>query len=172
MSDPKIPRMLYVVLLALGALDFARMYPRLPERMASHFAADGTVNGWASKSELFPMMAVLLGVTFVATMVVPQLLSRLPASMINLPRKDYWLAPERRDETMRQLNAQTAWLGCVVLFVVLYATSLMMRANLPGGKFDNVGMVRVLVGMGIFAVVWTIVSVRHFLRVPENDARA
>ena len=42
---------------------------------------------------------------------IPRLLKSTPASLINLPNKSYWLAPERREETMDRLASSFEALG-------------------------------------------------------------
>lgn len=81
----------------------AATYARLPERMASHFGANGVANGWMSRDGYVWFMVGV--VTFVSLTVLAAFGSVrfLPNSIINIPRRDYWLAPERRDETARTL---------------------------------------------------------------------
>ncbi|MBA4107643.1 MAG: hypothetical protein C0485_18065 [Pirellula sp.] len=81
----------------------AATYSRLPERMASHFDASGVANGWMSRDGYVWLMVGV--VTFVTLTMLAAFGSVrfLPKSLINIPRRDYWLAPERRDETARSL---------------------------------------------------------------------
>jgi hypothetical protein len=48
MSDARIPRLAYGLLLGTGVLDWVRRYPLLPSRMASHIGPQGEVNNWRS----------------------------------------------------------------------------------------------------------------------------
>jgi hypothetical protein len=48
MSDARIPRLAYGLLLGTGVLDWVRRYPLLPSRMASHFGPQGEVHNWRS----------------------------------------------------------------------------------------------------------------------------
>jgi len=70
---------------------------------------------------------VMIGIEFL----LPIAVAAAPAELINLPRKDYWLGPERRKETFRFLRARLEWFACGVLFVLLDATSQAINANLP-----------------------------------------
>jgi uncharacterized membrane protein len=168
MSDARLPRIIYVVLLAIGVLDWVRRYPLLPERMASHFGPHGEVNNWQSKEAFFTTMTAVVGVSFVAGFVVPMLLAITPASMINLPNKEYWLAPERRVQTMRYVSMKMAWFGCGLLFLLLFVTSEAINANLPShGQFNSQAMWVVLFGFLVFTAMWTVSLLRHFSRVRE-----
>ena len=66
MNDPRIPRIVYGFLLAIGVLDWVRRYPLLPARMASHFGPHGEVTNWQSKERFFMTMVAVVGVSFVA----------------------------------------------------------------------------------------------------------
>jgi hypothetical protein len=48
MSDARIPRIAYGLLLGTGVPDWVRRDPLLPSRMASHFGPHGEVNNWQS----------------------------------------------------------------------------------------------------------------------------
>jgi hypothetical protein len=86
-----------------------------------------------------------------------------PAARLNLPNKEYWLAPERRAETFAYFDGFFAWYGCVFLFVVVFAVGLAMRANfdtppqLPTGP-----IVSDIAGFVLFNVVAVIAMFRRF----------
>lgn len=168
MNDPRIPRIVYGFLLAMGVLDCVRRYPLLPARMASHFGPHGEVTNGQSKEQFFMTMVVVVGFSFVAGFVVPQLIGVLPANMVNLPQKEYWLAAERREETMRYLRMKMAWFACAVLLLLLFVASEAINANMPGhGRFDIGATFAVLFGFVAFMGIWTILLLRHFKRIPE-----
>lgn len=167
MNDSRFPVLLYFLLLALGLLRWAHVYPQLPERLASHFTADGTPNGWQPKQAFFVLSCVVVGMSALVAFLAPRLIASRPAEKINLPHKDYWLAPERREDTMRFFRAQMVWFGCGLLFVLLYGTSQAINANLPNvGYFDARGMWHVVAGFLFFTLVWIVHFLHHFYNVP------
>jgi Protein of unknown function (DUF1648) len=93
MKTFRSPQILFILLVMGIILGFAICYPRLPERMASHFAMDGRPNGWQPKSAFTIFFFGALGIACVVSLAVPKLLGSLPLDMINLPNKEYWLAP-------------------------------------------------------------------------------
>src|SRR5579863_7861641 len=101
MNNPRVSQSVYALLLICGVIGAAHYYPLLPERMASHFASDGTPNGWQPKEVFLLLMGMVAGVTAVIGFLAPGLIASRPASQINLPNKEYWLAPERRASTMQ-----------------------------------------------------------------------
>jgi uncharacterized membrane protein len=170
MSDPRLPRIVYLLMLVLGLLQWAHTYPQLPALMASHFAIDGRPNGWAPKEMFFVLMFFTLATSAVVTFLAPRLIAAKSPDRINLPNKSYWLSPEHSEETFRFISAQMAWFGCGILFVLLYGTSQAMNANLPGGHFNSDGMFHVIVAFVALTIVWTIFFIRHFSRIPQSNS--
>ena len=54
----------------------------------------------------------------------------LPASLINVPHRDYWLAEPRREASLRRLGAWMAWLAVGMTALVVGVNELVLRANL------------------------------------------
>ena len=44
---------------------------------------------------------------------------KIPHSMINLPNKDYWLAPERRQPTLDSLLSRFLWFGSITIVLLM-----------------------------------------------------
>ena len=92
------------VLLAIAMIVGAWYYPQLPDTVASHFSASGEADGWMSRGGFiifYAALMVFLYGTFVGT---GYLMRVLPDSYINVPNKNYWLAPVRREESKRFLE--------------------------------------------------------------------
>lgn len=165
MSDPRLPRMMYFVLLFSGLLMMAYYYPQMPQRMASHFDAGGRANGWQSREGFFLLTVLVISSSALIGFFAPRQIASQPNNRINLPNRDYWLAPERRERTMNFIAAMMGWFGCGVLFALIAGTYLAMRANLaPDRGFNSQSM---LVVLGVFLaslIVWMICFIRHFQR--------
>jgi len=166
MNNPRVSQSVYALLLICGVIGAAHYYPLLPERMASHFASDGTPNGWQPKEVFLLLMGMVAGVTAVIGFLAPGLIASRPASQINLPNKEYWLAPERRASTMQFIAGQMRWFSCAVLFVILFGGYEAIQANLHEVvRFDSQAMLVALLGFLAFVLVWVFGFVRHFSRV-------
>jgi uncharacterized membrane protein len=169
MDDPRFPKTVYFIMLVAGFLQWVRYYPLLPERMASHFGFDGMPNGWMPRDAFFLVMLIVVGLTAVITILTPRFIAARPDNQLNLPHKAYWLAPARREATFRFIGAQMAWFGCAVLFIVLFGTSLAIRANLsPDGRLDNGTMIKVMAGFLLLTILWMVRFIGHFFRLPAD----
>lgn len=101
----------------------------LPERVATHFTFDGTPDGWMGRDAFVVLTIALLagvgGLFLVLSVFVP----RLPDTMLNLPHKRYWLAPERRERTRDAISAMLALMGGVTTTFVYVAFRVILAAN-------------------------------------------
>ena len=72
----------------------------LPDRVPSHFDAGGRVDDWSSRTSLLVVYTVIGLVVLVGIPALTRALAAGDGTWINMPQasKDYWLAPERRDE--------------------------------------------------------------------------
>jgi uncharacterized membrane protein len=170
MNINRLPPILYGFLLVCGAIGAAHYYALLPERMASHFASDGTPNGWQPKGMFFVLMVLIAASTAIIGFLAPVLTARKPASQINLPNREYWLTPKRRTATMEFIAGQMRLFACAVLFVILFGGYEAIQANLRSiVRFDSQTMLIVMMGFVVFVLAWIIGFVRHFLRVGAAD---
>ena len=169
MGDPRLPRMLYAFLILVCLLMMAYYYPQMPQRMASHFAADGRANGWQSREAFFVLMLLVTSTSAIVGFLAPRQFAARSNARINLPHRDYWLAPERREQTMRFISATMAWFACGILFVLISGTKLALQANLtPNHRFNSEAMLVVLGGFLLGLLGLLVRLVRHFRKVPAG----
>lgn len=165
---PWLPIAVFVALLAASAAYFVAGGDALPERVAVHFAADGSANGFAGREEYRHFLLLFgLGVPLAAALGTALLPALLPVSLINLPNKDYWFAPERRAQSLLYLSGQGFWLGCLLLLLMCGVHALVSAANQAaavGRHLDGSTFVWVL---GVFAagmVAWAAALILRFRR--------
>jgi len=147
-------RWLPAVPVALGAAQALLWRSRLPERVATHFDGSGVPNGWMGRDAAVwfgPGMAVFLLLVFVG---VGRLVRVLPVEMVNLPDKEYWLAPERRDSTLARIERMLRWMGILVGVFVLAVQEASFRANLAPGQRLGSGALVLLAGFLVLELVW------------------
>jgi uncharacterized membrane protein len=166
MSERSIPRFLFFAILAAGFLQCVHDFPLLPQRMASHFGASGAANGWMTKSQFLIVYAIVLLPTLFIEFRLHRKIATTPEKNLNLPNKQYWLAPERRAATFAYFEMLFAWFGCAFLLVMVSAMGLAMRANFQSPPHMPAGpIVSVLVGFAIFTVAGIAAMMRRFSRI-------
>jgi len=168
--DSRLPKFVFALLALYAAVHFSYNYPQLPGVVASHFNAQGLPNGWQTKSAFF---AVFVGVSVLAVLVgfgIPRIISAIPPRLINLPNKQYWLAPQHLEETRAFLNTYFAWFGCAVFLVMILAFDHAMQSNLhPDNRPAISRMWYIPAGFVLFMLLWTIRMLLRFSRVSRNN---
>jgi uncharacterized membrane protein len=144
----------------------------LPDVPASHFGASGSANGYMPKG-----LYVVIMLAFAVAL--PLLLGFLPILAmegstrgINLPNRDYWLAPEHRQETVRVLQGYMAHAALVVALFMAYVHWLVIDANRqvpPHLALD--WMVGGLAFFVLATLAWSLKLVMHFRNVGRNPSR-
>lgn len=127
-----VSRLLLVISPVLAAVHVGAYYSSLPARVASHFGPDGAANGWMSRFAFATGYVGLVAAMGVLYCGLAWVLRWMPVSMINLPRRDYWLAQDRREQTIEDLGRQLAGLGVATILFLMIVFHLCMRANLDG----------------------------------------
>ena len=170
--DSRLPKMLFVFVAIVAAIYFWSNYTHLPDVVASHFNARGVANGWQSKSAFLIFFVGAVALASLVAFGIPRIIPKMPAGLINLPHKEYWLSAEHRAETLALLNTSFTWFGCALLLVVTTAVNYAIGRNIhPEAQPDPPALVYVLGGFFIFAIVWSIRLLAHFTTHPNSGLR-
>ena len=139
----------------------------LPPVVASHFGSGGAANGFMGKGTYTAfMLAVVVAVPALIGF-SGQLVRVLPLQLVNLPNKQYWLAPQRRAATLESLSSLSVPFALALVVFLCFVHWLVVQANavrparLPEGSL--------FVGLAVFGVatvLWLVVLSRRFGRVP------
>jgi uncharacterized membrane protein len=164
----RVPQAVFALLVFLGFLQARNFAAAMPGVMATHFGASGSANGWQTKGQFFIVELVMLAVCLLIGFGIPFIISKAPPSLINLPNKDFWLAPVRRDHTLSVLRMQMAWFACALLTFLIVVNQLVFNANqfvprhLNGPQFTMA-----LVAFLGFTAIWTLRLISKFSNVPS-----
>ena len=157
------PLLLLTVLMIAVVVMIETTMDRLPMQVASHFGGSGQPNDYMSHNgyRLF-MLVFTIGLPLFVTLAVSALPRRFPRS-VNLPHRDVWLAPERREESIRYLTRHGLFLGCLLtlfsggIHLLILDAHHQSPPHLDGGKFLLL-MVLFLIGVA----VWIAALFRRF----------
>jgi hypothetical protein len=167
--EPKVLRRLFAILLVLAGLQLVVHANFLPALVADRFDATGTPRGWLERESFVMRRAVFLAAMPVLFMVLPaQVLRHWPQRLLARGRA-YWLAPERREQTIAALGRMMLWLGLASVALAVIVTQLIFEANLrtpPQLEVDALWWA--LAAYVAFLIVWTWRLWRRFPRSPAG----
>jgi uncharacterized membrane protein len=169
MDKARFPNSIFVLLVVFGAGQFFYYAPRIPDVLGSHFGRSGLVNGWQTKAAFFFTELAMILLATVISFGIPRIIAAMPASLINLPHKDYWLSPERREEMLAYIRVWSAWFGCGLLVFLLFVMELAFRANLhTPPQFNNAAFVPALLAFFVFDTMLLLRLILYFSRTPDR----
>jgi hypothetical protein len=139
----------------------------MPSVVASHFAGGGVANGFMPRGQYVGfMLAVVVLVPSLLFFIGP-LASRLPVQLINLPNRQYWLAPERRAATLVSLGNFGVWVAYATLGLLCLVNWFVVQANLQQPpRLEQPPLVGALSLFFVALFVGMMVVLRRFFRVP------
>jgi uncharacterized membrane protein len=173
MDKTRLPNSIFFMLVVLGVVQSTYYAPRIPEILGSHFGRSGFVNGWQTRLAFFSMEAVVMVLATVISFGIPRIIAAMPVSLINLPHKEFWLGPERREDTLSYIRAWSAWFGCGLLAFLFFVMELVFRANLhTPPQFSNAAFIPALLAFGVFDTMLILRLILHFSRTPAHDGSA
>lgn len=165
----RAPMTILLLLAAVAAVQMVYYYPQLPERLAVHFGASGEANGWSSRGEFVALFGAMEAFFVLFGVALAVVLDRIPVALINIPHRDYWFSPERREESLEFVKNQILWIETATLGFFVVVAQLIFKENLgdspPRLSSD---FLYVLIAF-VAAVLWLALRIiLRFLRTPER----
>ncbi len=135
----------FVGTLAVYAATWVWSWSRLPQRVPTHFGADGQVDQWSSRGSAL-LLTALLGVGATAFFVaVTAMVNHGRPSLVNIPNAHYWSQPAHLAR-MRQLVTEDLWLFGA--WTVLLLTSIEV-AIVRAARRRHVQALHLAMGVGL-----------------------
>ena len=165
-------RIFFIIVLLFCIFETVRLWNITPAQMASHFDIQGEPDRFSSKAQFFSFeletMLVVIGLGVVTQILV--LMTPVEWINIKMPNREYWLAPEHRDEIMDRMSSFAAILFGIVALGVQAGFELAVSANLHQPiHFDAQAMFMVIAGLFVatpLMLVWLTIS----FHVPASGA--
>lgn len=127
---------LTLTLAALSVVQAVYYYPRLPARIASHFDGAGVANDWSSPAGFFAITFAVVALNLIMFILVPRLIVA-GRVRVNVPHGEYWLAPERRRQTLTRIADFLGRFGVASLALAIAVVQLVMNANLAQAPLSS-----------------------------------
>ena len=123
-------KILLLITMVVGIAQSIYYYFHLPEKIASHFGPSGIPDSWMTKNAY---LALEIGMVLFITLLmlsIPFFLKITPIFLINFPKKDYWLAPERKQHSLKIICPWFYIFGAGMNIFFIFIFYLAYRANL------------------------------------------
>ena len=145
----------------------------LPTYVASHFAGNGVANGYMPRSGYVAFMLIVSITLPLVIFASARILPRVPPSLVNLPNREYWLAPERRAQTYAFLSDHTARFAMILALFLGFVHWRVVAANaLTPPMLEPIVFVGGLVVFLVALVAWTALLAAHFRRDDSKPHRS
>ena len=168
----KLPYFVIATALVCTVILAAWFWPRLPQQVATHFDAAGQPDGWMSR---LGFVAMMLGIQFGTAaffIAIGWCSWYLPESMLNIPNREYWLAEERRAETLADSNRLLAWVAAATSMFMLLLFFMTFQANVDGRGLNSVAFWIAITVYLFFVIGGALVHVRKYHRVPLAEQKS
>ncbi|MGA7194704.1 MAG: DUF1648 domain-containing protein [Anaerolineales bacterium] len=165
-TQMRFGRIFFVIILLVCIFETVRLWGIAPAQVASHFDILGNPDHFTTKAQFFAFeietMLVVIGLGVLTQVFV--LITPVEWINMKMPNRDYWLAPEHRDEIMDRINSFVAILFGIVALGVQAGFELAVSANLHQPiHFDSQAMLIVIAGLFVATpvmLVWLMISFR------------
>lgn len=137
-------------------------YPQLPNRMATHFNGVGEADGWMTRDGLTLLNLGFLGLALFLGYLLPWLMRFMPVSLVNVPNKQYWSAPERWPVAEQRIAVALQWLAVLLYSWLIAINQLTLWANLHPPPRLGTGFWYMLGAYLIGMIAWIICLYRAF----------
>lgn len=166
MPNARLARIVFLLLFVIAIILPLFYLNHLPEKIASHFNINNQADYWMSKSGyLFFHYGIVLFFYLVfwgLSLTIP----RFPASLINIPNKEYWLNDTRKEATFSMLKAMMFWIGSLCLALFIYIFYEILKANTDGSQqIGNFSWVSIL----IFLSATMIIVIKYILYFTKKE---
>jgi hypothetical protein len=137
----------------------------LPPLVASHFSAGGAANGFMARASYVGFMAAIAVVVPLLMALSGRLVATLPEHRINLPNRDYWLAPQRKASTVAFLRTMCTGFAAALAFFLCFVHWLVVRAQaVQPPRLEEAPFYAALAAFGVAVVAGLLVLVLRFRR--------
>ena len=163
----RIGRIIFVAALLICVVEMFRLWGISPQQMAAHFNAQGDPDRFVTKPEFFWFQIQTLFIVVLVSLPLQVLLLVVPPNLINMPNREYWLAPERKEETLGRLSDFGSLMFGVILLAILAAFEISVYANLQTPVHFNAGLMGAVMFAAMGLIVLMLIRLVLSFRLPQ-----
>ncbi len=165
----RLSRIFFVMVFLICAAETLRLWFIAPSIMAGHFNIQGLPDRFDTKGAFFYFEIQIMLTILAALIVAEGLLYIIPVEFINLPNKEYWLAPDRHSTTIARIGSFLEIIFSATIIVTQAAFELAANANLHKPIiFASQYMIPIIVGFFTFTMLALVLFALSF-RLPSSE---
>jgi uncharacterized membrane protein len=168
-NNMRFGRIFYLIVIVFCVFEMARLWNISPERMAAHFDFQGAPDRFVPKAEFFWYQIQTLAVTILVSLLPQTLFLILPPHLINMPNREYWLAPERRVETVGRLNSFGAMMFAIILLAIQAVFEISAYANLQTPIMFNARLMFMVMAASFIGIGVMLLQLMNSFRLPSSN---
>lgn len=157
---------LYGIIFLVAAFQMQHYGAVLPDSMAIRFDLAGDPNGWMSRKAFTIYYMIFLPAMTGTFALASFFIGKLPDSKINIPHKAYWLAPERREKSIRSLRRVIDLMGVVIGFYIVLLMQVIIFINVKGSPHLGFSQLMPSLGVLLAFTLCTLLYIRRRFRAP------
>jgi uncharacterized membrane protein len=167
MKSARLPLIVLALLFVCFVIELAVDATRLPGMVATHFDLAGKANSYMTRSMHLKTIGAFGLLVPLAELALFYFIGSFKSDFVNIPHRHYWLAPERRDETLKFIFRQGAWLTCLTLAFFGMIEQSIVVANQSHPAFLSPPVIFGPAGGFLVCIgIWMVIFLRRFARVP------
>lgn len=118
-------------------LQAAYFYPKLPDKIATHYGTDGASDNFSDKKTALIINIALISLMSAIFYGLSWLMKKVPDNLINIPNKAFWLSPENKPLMMKIISAFGIRIGIVTELFLLMLFQHIYSMNLSESRLNN-----------------------------------
>ena len=166
MNFSKTPFIIFLSVIAISLYLSFYYYSNLPDRAAIHFNIYGEVESYSEKEVLLIINLIVVSLIGALFYLVGKYIHKIPANLLNLPNKDFWLKLEHKEFALNKTKNTGYFFGSATLLyfdVMLYE---IYRANLlPNPKLSSLSYISLI--FYIFVSTFILIKFYKDFKIPE-----
>ncbi len=154
------------ITLAVGLVAQIYYFSNLPETVANHFGGGGMPNGWMSNKANLLVSSTAIIINSLLFLSISHILKKVPLRYISFPKREYWLAPERRDKSIELMSNWFFFIGLMTNIFLIATFHMVYMANLITPPKLNEGLfINSLIIYFIIVIIWLILLFKRFNKI-------
>ncbi len=166
MNSSKNNFLIFILVVAISLLLSFYFYSKLPDEAAVHFNVYGEVDSYAGKDVLLVvnlMVVISIGIVF---FLIGKFIHKIPTKWLNLPNKDYWLRPERKEYSLNKTKDISYIFGAATILYLDVLFYEIYKANqMPEPKLGSLSYISLI----IYILFSTFIIIKYYkdFKIPE-----